>query len=194
MNKKLFILSFLSFLSTGTKCQSFNDNTKIFTSTQKTIDKNTIKPSSSLTTLSFFSTSNSLNPPPSMISLDNNISKLTTIETTPTTVGVVASGASAKNFDGLLFNETTMSTPTQTTMLNPSSTTDFYTSSTNKSICYEEDGCIDHEITCVGEKEYCNYTREEYIGLLYDYIYPTTGEWILIGSHCVVFLMGLVSY
>lgn len=47
--------------------------------------------------------------------------------------------------------------------------------------------------TCVGAPEYCNYTREEYIKMLYDYIFPTTGEWILIGCHFTVFVIGLVS-
>lgn len=50
-----------------------------------------------------------------------------------------------------------------------------------------------HNETCVGEPEYCNYTREEYIKMLYDYIFPTTGEWILIGCHSAVFIIGLVS-
>lgn len=48
-------------------------------------------------------------------------------------------------------------------------------------------------ITCVGEPIYCNYTYDEYVQMLYDYIYPTVPEWILIISHTVVFFMGLVS-
>lgn len=50
-----------------------------------------------------------------------------------------------------------------------------------------------HNSTCVGEEIYCNYTYEEYVDMLYDYIYPTVPEWILIFSHAVVFFMGLVS-
>lgn len=53
--------------------------------------------------------------------------------------------------------------------------------------------CYQQNETCVGAPEYCNYTREEYIKMLYDYIFPTTGEWILIGCHAVVFVVGLVS-
>lgn len=53
--------------------------------------------------------------------------------------------------------------------------------------------CYQQNETCVGAPEYCNYTREEYIKMLYDYIFPTTGEWILIGCHGIVFIVGLVS-
>lgn len=56
-----------------------------------------------------------------------------------------------------------------------------------------EPSCINHTIVCVGEPDYCNYTYEEYVEMLYDYIYPTVPEWILIFSHAVVFFMGLVS-
>lgn len=52
---------------------------------------------------------------------------------------------------------------------------------------------IDHSIQCVGDPAYCNLTEHEYMMLLYDYIWPTVPEWILICSHLVVFLMGLVS-
>lgn len=58
--------------------------------------------------------------------------------------------------------------------------------------CVDEN-CPDYNITCVGEPIYCNYTYEEYVQMLYDYIYPTVPEWILIISHSVVFIMGLVS-
>lgn len=47
--------------------------------------------------------------------------------------------------------------------------------------------------TCVGAPEYCNFTREEYVNMVYEYIFPTTGEWILIVCHAVVFIVGLVS-
>lgn len=46
--------------------------------------------------------------------------------------------------------------------------------------------------TCVGDPLYCNLTEEEYHEMLYDYIFPTTGEWILIGFHGAVFTVGLV--
>lgn len=56
-----------------------------------------------------------------------------------------------------------------------------------------DESCINHNITCMGDSLYCNYTYEEYVEMLYDYIYPTIPEWILIASHAVVFFMGLVS-
>lgn len=55
------------------------------------------------------------------------------------------------------------------------------------------DFVIDHSVHCVGEKLYCNLSKEEYEDLLYDYIFPSLPEWILIISHIIVFLMGLVS-
>lgn len=58
---------------------------------------------------------------------------------------------------------------------------------------YNENCFIDHNVTCVGDPDFCNLTYSEYRQLLMDYIYPSTGEWILIASHTVVFLMGLVS-
>ncbi|GAB0095139.1 G protein-coupled receptor, rhodopsin-like [Sergentomyia squamirostris] len=59
---------------------------------------------------------------------------------------------------------------------------------------YEDLNCIiDHNITCVGDPMYCNLTYNEYMDLLYDYIFPTVPEWILIFSHSIVFLMGLVG-
>lgn len=48
--------------------------------------------------------------------------------------------------------------------------------------------------TCVGEPEYCNLTEAEYLEMIYDYIFPTPGEWVLIGFHTIVFFVGLVSY
>lgn len=70
------------------------------------------------------------------------------------------------------------------------------------STCIDADGMVDdssdlchqENITCVGAPEYCNYTYEEYQSMLYDYIFPTTGEWILIGFHAAVFTIGLVSF
>lgn len=46
---------------------------------------------------------------------------------------------------------------------------------------------------CVGGVEYCNMTKEEYVSMLNDYIYPQTYEWVLIGTHTAVFIMGLVG-
>ncbi|XP_058465575.1 orexin receptor type 2-like isoform X2 [Malaya genurostris] len=58
---------------------------------------------------------------------------------------------------------------------------------------YNENCFIDHNVTCVGDPLYCNLTYDEYRQLLMDYIYPSTGEWILIASHSVVFIIGLVG-
>lgn len=57
----------------------------------------------------------------------------------------------------------------------------------------DENCVIDHTKVCVGDKQYCNLTYEEYMGILYEYITPTPSEWILIVSHAFVFIMGLVS-
>lgn len=58
----------------------------------------------------------------------------------------------------------------------------------------EDENCtIDHNLICVGDKQHCSLTYEEYTELLNNYIYPTTNEWILIVSHMIVFIMGLVS-
>lgn len=59
--------------------------------------------------------------------------------------------------------------------------------------CTDEKLCFHENITCVGDPIYCNYTYEEYVQMLYDYLYPTIPEWILICSHTIVFFMGLVS-
>lgn len=60
------------------------------------------------------------------------------------------------------------------------STTDLYTNET-----YEE--------VCVGDPDYCNLTKEEYVALLDEYIFPQPYEWVLIASHSVVFIVGLVG-
>ncbi|CRK91360.1 CLUMA_CG005033, isoform A [Clunio marinus] len=71
-------------------------------------------------------------------------------------------------------------------MLNPSAT---------PTTCSEtsEDCVIDHSVVCVGEAIFCNLSREDYENLLYEYIAPTIPEWILIFSHIIVFLMGLIG-
>lgn len=69
----------------------------------------------------------------------------------------------------------------------------------NLTICFHEDDklhmdCIISENeTCFGDPEYCNYTYDEYMKAIHAYMFPTTSEWILICSHMVVFIMGLVN-
>lgn len=46
---------------------------------------------------------------------------------------------------------------------------------------------------CVGDLEYCNMTREDYFRMLNDYIYPQTYEWVLIATHAIVFIIGLIG-
>lgn len=46
---------------------------------------------------------------------------------------------------------------------------------------------------CVGDAQFCNLTKEEYVEMLNNYIYPHTYEWVLIGTHTVVFIAGLVG-
>ena len=40
--------------------------------------------------------------------------------------------------------------------------------------------------------EYCE-SDDDYIARIEDYIFPSVYEWILIGLHCLVFLVGLVG-
>lgn len=46
---------------------------------------------------------------------------------------------------------------------------------------------------CIGSPEFCNLTKEEYVRMLQEYIYPQTYEWVLIGTHSAVFVIGLVG-
>lgn len=46
---------------------------------------------------------------------------------------------------------------------------------------------------CVGDKQFCNLTKEDYFAMLNDYIYPQTYEWVLIATHTAVFIIGLVG-
>lgn len=46
---------------------------------------------------------------------------------------------------------------------------------------------------CVGDVEFCNLSREEYVTMLNEYIYPQTYEWVLIATHTAVFVIGLVG-
>lgn len=88
-----------------------------------------------------------------------------------------------------------------TTLFTSSLITNNESTSYSNIMCGTDDGnnsddsnpCIHVNDTCVGAPEYCNYTQEEYRKMLDDYIWPTTGEWILIGCHAAVFLIGLVS-
>lgn len=82
-------------------------------------------------------------------------------------------------FEDLLYNSSTVDR-----LLNPIAATCSETS---------PDCVIDHTVVCVGDPQYCNLTKSEYEKILYDYISPTIPELILIFSHIVVFLMGLVS-
>ncbi|XP_068624900.1 orexin/Hypocretin receptor type 1-like [Battus philenor] len=49
------------------------------------------------------------------------------------------------------------------------------------------------EEPCVGDPEYCNMTKEEYMKMLNDYIYPQPYEWVLIATHAIVFVIGLIG-
>lgn len=49
------------------------------------------------------------------------------------------------------------------------------------------------EEPCVGDPEFCNMTREDYIKMLNDYIYPQPYEWVLIATHAIVFVIGLIG-
>lgn len=49
------------------------------------------------------------------------------------------------------------------------------------------------EEPCVGDPEFCNMTKEEYLLMLYDYIYPQPYEWVLIATHAIVFVIGLIG-
>lgn len=46
---------------------------------------------------------------------------------------------------------------------------------------------------CIGDANFCNLSKEEYVEMLNNYIYPHTYEWVLIGTHTVVFIAGLVG-
>lgn len=56
---------------------------------------------------------------------------------------------------------------------------------------YEETAV--ENVTCVGDPEYCNMSRKEYTDMLNNYIYPKPYEWVLIATHSVVFVVGLVG-
>lgn len=49
------------------------------------------------------------------------------------------------------------------------------------------------EEPCVGDPEFCNMTRDDYIEMLNDYIFPQPYEWVLIATHAIVFIIGLIG-
>lgn len=49
------------------------------------------------------------------------------------------------------------------------------------------------EEPCVGDEQFCNLTKEEYIRMIENYIYPQTYEWALIATHSLVFVIGLIG-
>lgn len=49
------------------------------------------------------------------------------------------------------------------------------------------------EEPCVGDPDFCNMTKEEYIEMLNDYIFPQPYEWVLIATHAIVFVIGLIG-
>ncbi|CAH2097872.1 unnamed protein product [Euphydryas editha] len=49
------------------------------------------------------------------------------------------------------------------------------------------------EEPCIGDPEFCNMTKEEYLSMLNDYIYPHPHEWVLIATHAIVFIIGLIG-
>lgn len=49
------------------------------------------------------------------------------------------------------------------------------------------------EEPCVGDPEFCNMTKEEYMEMLNDYIFPQPYEWVLIATHAIVFSIGLIG-
>ena len=57
----------------------------------------------------------------------------------------------------------------------------------------KEDKMKENVTECIGDPEFCNMTREDYTAMLNDYIYPQTYEWVLIGTHTAVFVIGLVG-
>ncbi|KAL4717450.1 hypothetical protein ACJJTC_000599 [Scirpophaga incertulas] len=49
------------------------------------------------------------------------------------------------------------------------------------------------EEPCVGDPEFCNMTKEEYMDMLNEYIFPHPYEWVLIATHAIVFVIGLIG-
>ncbi|XP_031622005.1 uncharacterized protein LOC116340015 isoform X2 [Contarinia nasturtii] len=53
--------------------------------------------------------------------------------------------------------------------------------------------CDQGNDTCVGNPDWCNLTYEEYREMLDQYIWPTPGEWVLVGFHTLVFAVGSIG-
>ncbi|XP_060807180.1 orexin/Hypocretin receptor type 1 [Amyelois transitella] len=52
---------------------------------------------------------------------------------------------------------------------------------------------LNYTENCVGDQDYCNMTEEEYMDMLNAYIYPHPYEWVLIATHAIVFVIGLIG-
>ncbi|XP_063388367.1 orexin receptor type 2-like [Cydia fagiglandana] len=72
----------------------------------------------------------------------------------------------------------------------------------NKNVITDETNAINRtddnqigapNVTCRGDPAYCNISKEEYIDMLNNYIFPKPHEWGLIATHSVVFVVGLVG-
>lgn len=212
----IVLYNFLSFFNVGTKCQTLNISTadaqisSIETHTknvEKYLHTSTVKAQTSIFTSTqtpLFPTAKTLIPLTTIKLLSfRNISQLSFTIPEATTVFIKYQDQphpTSMTSNLLMLSESnSSSTPSSTSLMaeHASSTEidNFYqTNTANCTETVDENCIIDHNITCVGEREYCNLTYDEYIILLYDYIYPTTPEWILICSHLVVFIMGLVSF
>lgn len=63
----------------------------------------------------------------------------------------------------------------------------------------KEDTTVDYDMfnytdePCVGDPEFCNMTKEEYMEMLNEYIFPHPYEWVLIATHAIVFVIGLIG-
>lgn len=79
---------------------------------------------------------------------------------------------------------------------NPDETSIDNSTNSNKSVDYDSLINFDANSTdesCVGDPEYCNMSHGEYIKMLNDYIYPQPYEWVLIATHAIVFIIGLIG-
>lgn len=58
-----------------------------------------------------------------------------------------------------------------------------------------EDGLdsVEPEANCTNGPPTCNWTDEEVMNAMYEYIYPRNYEWFFIVVHSVVFVVGLVG-
>ncbi|XP_061724277.1 orexin receptor type 2-like [Cydia pomonella] len=81
-------------------------------------------------------------------------------------------------------------------------TTTISNSQINKNVITDESNAINKtvdnqidapNVTCRGDPAYCNITKEEYIDMLNNYIFPKPHEWGLIATHSVIFVVGLVG-